>query len=95
MAKVKRLKYDVWFLVVLAVILWSLATQLFNNATVLGLDLTNIHSWARTIATGLAVYGAFWILQIYLRSLKAATKKGKRGGSSGLFGEASDQATKK
>ena len=68
-------KYSLWFLIVLTVILWSLATQLLGFAWLIPYNLTNIGLWARFAATGLALYGLVWVFKIYVRSVKDARKQ--------------------
>ena len=67
--KPKR-KYDIWFLIILAVIVWSLARQLVDYAFLIPYNLSNISLWARTIATAIAIYGTIWITKIYIRQIK-------------------------
>lgn len=68
-------KYDLWFLIVLTIILWTVATLFVNHVLLLWGNYTNIGLWARTLATGLATFGAVWVIKIYLRSVKGTGKK--------------------
>lgn len=71
-------KYDLWFFIVLAIILWTLATQFINYVFLLiPLNLTNIGIWARTLATGIALFGAIWVTKVWLRSIKGSLHQDK------------------
>lgn len=68
--KKKRIKYDKWFVLVLLVLLWTLATQLIDIATVMPYNLTNISLWARLIASSVGLFGAVWVLRSTLTGAK-------------------------
>ena len=73
-------KFDLWFIILLTVVLWSIASQFIGIILVLigaGLNepsaLTNLGLWMRLIVTGLGVYGTVWVIRIYIRSVKDRT----------------------
>ena len=73
-------KFDLWFIILLTVVLWSISSQFIGIILVLigaGLNepsaLTNLGLWMRLIVTGLGVYGTVWVIRIYIRSVKDRT----------------------
>ncbi len=73
-------KFDLWFLVLMTIILWSLAYQFIGQAIdIIGVGLVNIANlsnvtlWVRFLATGLGVYGSVWVFRIYIRNIKDRT----------------------
>lgn len=73
-------KFDLWFIILLTVVLWSIASQFIGIILVLigaGLNepstLVNMGLWMRLLVTGLGVYGTVWVIRIYIRSVKDRT----------------------
>lgn len=81
-------KYDLWFLLVLAVMLYTVVTQLVNFCGLLAVNLLNLGLWARIIATGIATYGVIWIFQMYVKNTRDAARRGEKGDEP--FGKFSD-----
>jgi len=79
MNKKVKPKLDKWFLIVLAVILWTLCSQMFNLASALSCNWANFNLWCRVIACGIAIYGDIWVFRIYISSaIKEAKRKEKQ-----------------
>ncbi len=75
-------KFDLWFLILLTVILWSVVFQFFGLILyVIGAGINNpanladANLWIRLLSTGLAVYGIVWVLKIYIHNIKDKTLK--------------------
>ncbi len=73
-------KFDLWFLILLTVVLWSVASQFIALVlVVIGAGINNASSlldtalWMRVIVTGLGVYGSVWVIKIYIRNVKDRT----------------------
>ena len=73
-------KFDLWFIILLTVVLWSISSQFIGIILVLigaGLNepsaLTNLGLWMRLVVTGLGIYGTVWVIRIYIRSVKDRT----------------------
>lgn len=78
MNKKVKPKLDKWFLVVLAILLWTLATQLFNLALLVSDNPANFNLWARIIGSGIAIYGAVWVIRIYIGSAIKKARKARK-----------------
>ena len=85
-----KARYDYWFLMVLAVMLYSLTTAMVNYGSLLALNLANITLWARVLANAIAIFGVMWIFVIYVRSVRIAAKHGKGIKIAGFFQEVSN-----
>jgi len=72
-------KLDRWFLIVLAIILWTLCSQMFNLTSALAFNWTSFNLWCRVIACGIAIYGDIWVLRIYISgAIREAKRKEKQ-----------------
>jgi len=70
----KRLKLDRWFMVFMALLLWTLSTILFRYAFDLPYNLANPQLWLRMMAIIIAIFGWVWLFKIYVASVKAKNK---------------------
>ena len=66
----KKVKYALWFLVVLVVLLWTLLTQLFALCSWLPWNWGNINLWLKILANCIATFGGFWVLGRYIKDTK-------------------------
>ena len=73
-----KVKYDKWFLIVLAILLWSLVSQLFTLGSWLPGNWANLNLWLRIVANGIAVFGVVWVLRMYLRNTKRQARRKDR-----------------
>ena len=73
--KKARVKYDRWFLMVLAIMLWTLTSHLVGLLSLLPYNLANLNLWARTLASGLGIYGTIWVLRMYLTHVRQTARR--------------------
>ncbi len=70
-----KVKYDKWFLMVLAILLWTLANQLFSLTSWFPGNWANFNLWGRVLANLIAVFGVVWVLRMYLRNTRRQAKR--------------------
>lgn len=70
-----RQKKDKWFIVLLAIMLYSLVYMFVLNASLLPYNWGNFRLWVNVIALALSVYGDIWVFRIYLSSIVRHNKK--------------------
>lgn len=71
-------KYDKWFLVVLAILLWTLTGQLFTLASQLPNNWSNLNMWCKVIACTIALYGNIWVIRMYISNIKIQARRKNR-----------------
>jgi hypothetical protein len=70
----RKLKLDRWFMVFMALLLWTLSTILFRYAFDLPYNLANYQLWLRMLAIIIAIFGWIWLFKIYVASVRAKSK---------------------
>lgn len=65
-----RLKLDKWFMVFMALLLWSLGNILFQSAFELPYNLTNPQIWFKMLGIIIAIFGWVWLFKIYVASVR-------------------------
>jgi len=73
-----KVKYDRWFLIVLAILLWTLVRQLFGLTDILPGNWANINLWLRVAANLIAIFGVLWVIRMYVRNTKRQTRRNER-----------------
>jgi len=68
--KKTKVKYDKWFLVILAVLLWTIVNQLFSLTSWLPGNWANLNLWFKIIASCIATFGVCWVIKIYISNAK-------------------------
>jgi DNA-directed RNA polymerase subunit RPC12/RpoP len=58
----------------MALLLWSLATMMFNYAQAIPYNLSNPQIWFRILAIIIAIFGWIWLFKIYVSSVRAKQK---------------------
>lgn len=69
-----RLKLDRWFMMFMALLLWSLSTILFRYAFDLPYNLLNPQLWFRMLGIIIAIFGWVWLFKIYVASVRSKDK---------------------
>ncbi len=73
--KKTKAKYDRWFLIVLAILLWTLVNQLFALCSWLPGNLASFNLWARIIANCIATFGVLWVIKMYIMNTKRQARR--------------------
>ncbi len=73
-----KVKYDYWFLIVLAVLLWTLANQMFSLTSWLPGNWANFNLWGRIAANFIAIFGVVWVTRMYVVNTRRQAKRKKR-----------------
>ena len=73
--KKAKVRYDKWFLIVLMILLFTLATNLVDLSRSLYYDWGNFNRWVRTIACLVAVFGNVWVIKLYLNSTRQKARR--------------------
>lgn len=74
----KKVKYELWFLIVLAVLLWTLINQLFALCSWLPCDWANLNLWLRIVANCVATFGVLWVTRMYIINVKKQARRKER-----------------
>lgn len=74
----KRIQYDVVFIIFIAMILWTLITQLKEWVGYIPANITSVTVWARVAASSIAIIGTVFIFKYYLSSIR---KQGRENDS--------------
>lgn len=81
-----KVKYAKWFLIVLAILLYTLVRQLFEIAPWLLLNWACIDLWLRInfslriIANCIALFGVIWVIRMYIKNTKMQARRKERIG---------------
>lgn len=59
-------RLDRWFLLVIAMMIWTLIMQVTSLGAQLAVNLADFYLWCRTIASVIALFGIIWVFRIYL-----------------------------
>lgn len=85
MEKLKgKVKYDRWFLIILAILLYTLIRQLFEIAPWLLLNWIYIDLWPRVnfslriVALCIAIFGVIWVVRMYISNTKRQARRNER-----------------
>lgn len=80
----RKVKYDKWFLIILAILLYTLISQLFEIAPWLLLNWTGI-TWQsqlnlslRVVALCIAIFGVIWVVKMYIINTKMQAGRNER-----------------
>ena len=70
-----KVKYDLWFLIVLLILLWSLVRQLFELCGILPYDIANFSLWLKIVANAIATFGVLWVTRMYIMNTKLQARR--------------------
>ena len=70
-----KVKYDKWFLVVLAILLWTLANQMFSLTSWLPGNWANFNLWGKIAANFIAIFGVVWVTRMYVVNTKRQARR--------------------
>jgi len=74
----KKVKYDKWFLIILAVLLYTLVNQLFALTSWLPGNWANFSLWLKVIANGIATFGVIWVVRMYIINTRRQFRRNER-----------------
>ena len=74
----KKVKYDMWFLIVLVILLWALVNQLFALCSWLPGNWADFNLWMRVVANCIAVFGVIWVFRMYISNTKRQARRNER-----------------
>jgi len=74
----KKVRYDLWFLIILVILLWTLAQQLFSFTGLFPEQIANINLWFKIIANCIAIFGVVWVMKMYLINTKKQARRKER-----------------
>ena len=62
-------RVDRWFVIILGIMLYTLASQLWGMGTMIAYNLGNFTFWMKIVGCLIAIYGNIWVIRIYLSSI--------------------------
>ena len=71
----EKVGYSRWFLIILAIVLYTVITQLYALTTWLPGNWANFTLWSKIFASSIAAFGVVWIIRMYLKNTKRQFKR--------------------